>query len=114
MKVANVYDLAKMEKGKDYEIELANHRNGLEEIAQQKKMDHDIAMFSLKTLQIKKDKLQTKSSKSFFSKMRKNLQVIKMLSTGLLRKHKTPLIMRLNLLKINALISLPSESGAGR
>ena len=50
MKVANVYDLAKMEKGKDYEIELANHRNGLEEIAQQKKMDHDIAMFSLKDI----------------------------------------------------------------
>jgi len=50
MGVANKYDLEKMEKGKDYDIELANHRAGLEEVAQQKAMEHDIAMFALKDI----------------------------------------------------------------
>ena len=50
MGVANKYDLEKMAKGKDYDIELSNHRAGLEETASQRKMDHDIAMFSLKDI----------------------------------------------------------------
>ena len=50
MKVANTYDLEKMEKGLEFNKDLANHRAGLEEIAAQKKMDHDIAMFSLKNI----------------------------------------------------------------
>ena len=39
-----------MEKGLEFNKDLANHRAGLEEIAAQKKMDHDIAMFSLKNI----------------------------------------------------------------
>jgi len=50
MKVANTYDLEKMEKGFEFNKDLADHRAGLEEIAAQKKMDHDIAMFSLKDI----------------------------------------------------------------
>jgi len=50
MKVANTYDLEKMEKGVEFNKDLADHRAGLEDIAAEKKMSHDIAMFSLKDI----------------------------------------------------------------
>ena len=50
MDVANTYDLEKMEKGLEFNKDLADHRAGLEEISAQKKMDHDISMFSLKNI----------------------------------------------------------------
>ena len=108
MKVANTYDLEKMEKGLEFNKDLANHRAGLEEIGLKRKWTTTLLCFLLKILQIRRDKLAIKNFNCLSNRMHKILPVIKMLLIEQWKQHneKSTTLSKRRLMKGRKKLSL--------